>query len=339
MSILRFPRLPFLRTVKAQALAGLGTRGATGMWEGRRATRWQTLAHELRGVVRRARADRRYIPRDITRLLLGGWRTRRLVTRMVALTRPHSPPRPLSDSAATALAQLRARGFTDPLALVTPSQTQEIRDYFLRQTYVDPYRPHLGRCRYPDEPAPESNQGYYDLPVILQAPHLLALFNHPLVLATAERLLGCKPTLDNVACWWYFAGRSVEKGFQRYHRDYDTPRFLKLFLYLTDTDLDSGAQRYVVGSQRDNRLMLLRYIDDDEVAAAYGTETVRPICGPAGTCFLVDTFGVHKGGLPSARPRLVVAAQYNIWGSPLRPRARSLWRLRSSTTASSTGVW
>ncbi len=47
-----------------------------------------------RNQVERARTDRRYLARDVTRLMLGGYRTRRLVTRLVALTRPRSPAAP-----------------------------------------------------------------------------------------------------------------------------------------------------------------------------------------------------------------------------------------------------
>lgn len=295
-------------------------RGPTGMWEARRVSRWQNLRHEMRALKQRAQSDRRNIPRDISRLLLGGWRTRRLVSWLVARVRPRSRVRTIPAGAGAAVSQLLDRGYTDPLGLLTAAQTQEIHDYFLAQAYRDPYRPQLGQFRYPETPGPESNQAYYDLDVVLNAPHLLDLINHPIILAATERILGCKPTIDNLACWWYFAGRSVEKGFQRYHRDYDTPRFVKLFLYLTDTDAESGAQRYVVGSQRSNKLMLLRYIDDDEVQAQYGPEAVHAICGPSGTCFLVDTFAVHKGGLPSTRPRLVFSAQYNLWGSPFAPK-------------------
>jgi len=309
--------LSLSRLVKRTGSADV--RSANGMWDGRRASRLQTLRHEVRGVIQRFRNDRRFLPRDISRLLLGGWRTRRAVTWLIARFRPRSRTDIVPAAVETVVGQLLERGYSGPLGLVLPEQVQEIHDYFLDQTYIDPHRPQLGRFRYPDAPSPESNQGYYDLKTILQAPYILSLINHPVVLATAERILGCKPTIDNLGCWWYFTGRAVEKGFQRYHRDYDTPRFIKLFLFLTDTDESSGAQRYVIGSHCSNRLMLLRYIDDDEVAVAYGLDAVHTIGGPAGTCFLVDTFGVHKGGLPITRPRLVFSAQYNIWGSPFAP--------------------
>jgi hypothetical protein len=147
----------------------------------------------------------------------------------------------------------------------------------------------------------------------------MPLLNHPLILETAEAILGCKPLLENVTCWWAFAGRSVAKGVQRYHRDFDTPRFIKLFLYLTDVDAQSGAHVYVRGSQRSKLLNLTRYITDAEVEATFEADAITTISGPAGTCFLEDTYGVHRAGLPVDRPRLVISAQYNLWPSPFAP--------------------
>ncbi|MEI9982150.1 MAG: phytanoyl-CoA dioxygenase family protein [Aliidongia sp.] len=124
-----------------------------------------------------------------------------------------------------------------------------------------------------------------------------------------------------MTCWWAFAGRSEAKGFQRFHRDFDTPRFIKIFLYLTDVDLRSGAHVFVPGSQRSDKLRLTRYIDNDEVEAEFGQDAMVAMCGPAGTCFLEDTYGIHRAGLPVDRPRLILSAQYNIWRSPYAPKA------------------
>lgn len=289
------------------------------MWEARNKSAWQNFCHEVSGVVRSARRDRRYLARDFSRLVLGDYRSRDAFTRLVAQFRPKTPGFTASDRARALRAELLGPGYTGPLPLVTTDQAAAMRDYFLEQPYVDPYRPHLGEFRFPGEPSPESNQGYYAIDAILRAPHVLKVLNDPLVLETAELLLGCKPTLDNITCWWAFTGRSQAKGFQRFHRDFDTPRFIKLFIYLTDVDLQSGAHVFVRGSQRSEKVNVTRYIDDDEVEAAFGREALTAMCGQAGTCFLEDTYGIHRAGLPVERPRLILSAQYNIWPSPFSP--------------------
>jgi len=47
---------------------------------------------------------------------------------------------------------------------------------------------------------------------------------------------------------------------------------------------------------------------------------LRSITGAAGTVFMADTFGVHRGRLPRARSRLLVTAQYGIWRTPFSPK-------------------
>jgi hypothetical protein len=289
------------------------------MWEAREKTFLQNALHELKGVWRNALADRRLAMRDFSRLALGGWRRRERFTRLVALTKPKTPGFAPDGQVRDLVRQLHETGYTQPIPLLSPAQMVEIRDHLMAQPYSDPYRTHLGSFRYPEVPSPDSNQAYYSNETLLATPHLLALANHPLVLQTAEAILGCKPLLENLLCGWYFTDRAMEKGVQRFHRDFDTPRFIKLFLYLTDVDERSGPHVYVPGSQRSDKLLLRRYIGDDEVDAAFGPENVHRVCGPAGTCFLVDTFGVHKGGLPIDRPRFIFSAQYNVWGSPFVP--------------------
>ena len=290
------------------------------MWEARNKTFLQNALHELQGVYRNARADRRLMWRDFSRLALGGHRRRERFTRLVATAKPKTLDFAPGPEAQDLARQLLANGYTKPIPLLSPTQMAEMRDHLMAQPYMDPYRPHLGSFRYPAAPSADSNQAYYSDETLLATPHLLALANHPLVLQTAEAILGCKPLLENFVCGWYFTERAVERGVQRFHRDFDTPRFIKLFVYLSEVDERSGPHIYVPGSQRSDKLLLRRYIDDDEVEQAFGPEGVHKICGRAGTCFLVDTFGVHKGGLPLDRPRFIFSAQYNVWGSPFAPR-------------------
>ncbi len=290
------------------------------MWEARNKTFLQNAWHEMENICRNARRDRRLLLRDFSRLALGGYRRRAQFTRLVAMTRPKTPGFAPGPEVRELVRQLLETGYTKPIPLLDADQLRDIREHLTAQPYGDPFRPHLGQFRYPEVPSADSNQAYYSDEILLGTPHLPELVNHPLVLQTAEAILGCKPLLENLVSGWYFTGRSMERGVQRYHRDFDTPRFIKLFVYLSDVDETSGPHIYVPGSQRSDRLLLRRYIGDDEVDAAFGPGAAHRIYGPAGTCFLVDTFGVHKGGLPTDRPRFIFSAQYNVWGSPFAPR-------------------
>jgi hypothetical protein len=44
----------------------------------------------------------------------------------------------------------------------------------------------------------------------------------------------------------------------------------------------------------------------------YGADKITSITGPAGFGFAVNTHGIHKGMLPSHRPRLLLQIQYSL---------------------------
>lgn len=273
----------------------------------------------LDDIARRALADWRNLPYDLLPLS-GGPARRAWLARLAALACPRSLAVPDDPAALDLAEQLAQRGWTAPLGLVTPAQAAAMREFLQSQTCHDPYRPHLGDFPYDAVPSPETNMGYYRVDQLLAVPGLLEIFNHPLVLRTAELYLGCKPTLDNIGGWWSFAGRDAAKGTQWFHRDWDNIRAFKLFIYLTDTGAADGAFEFVEGSHRDERLVEINRIPDATVGAKMPDLPTRPITGPAGTIFLADTFGIHRGRLPAASPRLMVTAQYGVWRTPHTPK-------------------
>ncbi len=270
----------------------------------------------LAQIVRRARRDSRNLPYDLLPLT-GGPGRRRWLARLAALGRPRM--RAASTEARELLAQLLGPGYTKTLPLMTSDQAVALRDWFRSQPCHDPYRPHLGRFLPDQVPSAETNMGYYTPQQILAAPGVWELFNHPLVLETAGLFLGCKPTIDNIGTWWSFADRAEAKGTQWFHRDWDNIRSFKLFLYLTDVGEEDGAFEFVATSQSDERLVEIERISDDRLAAVMGDLPVKRMVGPAGTLFMADTFGIHRGRLPGANPRLLLTAQYGIWRTPHAP--------------------
>lgn len=273
----------------------------------------------LDDIARRAWTDWRNLPYDLLPLS-GGPARRYWLARLAALACPRSPVAPDDPAALDLTAQLEERGWTAPLGLVTPVQAVAMREFLQGQLCHDPYRPHLGDFPYDAVPSPDTNMGYYRVDQLLAVPGLLDIFNHPLVLRTAELYLGCKPTLDNIGGWWSFAGRDAAKGTQWFHRDWDNIRAIKLFIYLTDTGPSDGAFEFVDGSHRDERLVEINRIPDATVASVMPDLPTHPITGPASTIFLADTFGIHRGRLPAASPRLMVTAQYGIWRTPHTPK-------------------
>jgi hypothetical protein len=44
----------------------------------------------------------------------------------------------------------------------------------------------------------------------------------------------------------------------------------------------------------------------------FGRNAIQTITGPAGTSFVADTYGVHRGAVPSLKPRLILQAGYSL---------------------------
>lgn len=225
------------------------------------------------------------------------------------------PPAPTS--AILELAQqvesLDTEGYVVLPPIATPTQIADMFDYFAREPCSDPYRKHLGSFVAPAGAPEEVHVAFFDNERALNAPHALAIANHPRVLAIAGAMLGAKPTISLITAWWSLptkAGQPEEA--ERFHRDVDDWRFVKLFLYLTDVDDTAGPHIFATGSHRVNSLTKLRRYDDAEVHAAFGENMIRRFTGPAGMAFLENTGGLHRGLPPAKRPRLIFQVLYSL---------------------------
>lgn len=196
--------------------------------------------------------------------------------------------------------------------LLTPSELQETRSYFQTRECGDPYRAHLGRFLAPKEAPPETHVAYFANDIVIHAPHVLKVANHPLVLAAVAGVLGAKPTISFMTAWWSLPARGEAEHAELYHRDYDDLRFVKLFLYLTDVDVESGPHAFVRGSHKQDKILRRTRFSEDDVAAQFPPEDCLQIEGRAGTNFLENTFGLHRGIPPVSKPRLIFQVLYSL---------------------------
>jgi hypothetical protein len=255
--------------------------------------------------------DRRFREFNRQRRILDLEGRRQAADRLAAML-PHSPPEAIAghDEDAEAVAR---DGFVFLEPLISRPQIDEVRAYLAEHDARDRYRPHLGSFKAPDNVPPETHVSDYSQPVILGAPHLLAIANHPRVLAIVEKVLGAKPTIGSLSLWWSTPSRTGEpEHAELFHRDVDDLRFLKLFVYLTDVDEDSGPHIYAAGSHRMPVLSNIARFPEAEVVAAVGAERIKRFTGPAGTTFIENTYGLHRGLPPTKRPRLVFQPLYTL---------------------------
>jgi len=144
----------------------------------------------------------------------------------------------------------------------------------------------------------------HDLADVLEAPGFweLILRSQPL----AALYLGVdRPRLYSVNAFWTRPDRDAPiQALQTLHRDADDDRFIALFVYGTDVlDDDDGPHVFRAGSHRNDQ--------------AFGLSEVR-VYGRAGTAFLADTRGLHRGLKPVRQDRLLLWAR---WGVSERPWA------------------
>ena len=240
---------------------------------------------------------------------------RRAVVNSVAgyLRMRHGMPR-LDGAAGTddtaSLQALRADGIAMLPRLLSRAQIDAIHAYLRNR----PLSPH-GRATplfLADAPPPELRMAEYSLADVLGCPHLLELANSAPLLRLAAQYIGCKPTISAIGLRWSYPREGVGTGLQGFHRDCDDWRFIKVFAYLTDVDEGAGPHVYVSGSHRERSSVRLAPYADEEVAARYGQQKMVRVTGPAGTFFAVDTHGVHKGLMPSSKPRLLLQIQYSL---------------------------
>ena len=282
------------------------------------AERLKTRVPNLKRFVDRARSDSRTIAYDLLPVL--GLDHRDRISSALAVFQPKTPDFQPSVKAVMLNAQLATDGVTGQQGPLPANVLTDMAAWFKGLPCHDPFRPHLGRFAWDKVPSDETNIGYYTWDEVIRAPHLLEIANHPDILQAAELYLGCKPVIDNIGAAWSFPGRNTAKGVQRFHRDFDCARCFKLFIYLTDMDEQSGPHVYVRGSHRSPILDSGKAQTDAQIAESFGEDAIMAITAPAGSWFLEDVYGFHKGLLPISKPRLLVAIEYNLYPSPLSPK-------------------
>jgi len=143
----------------------------------------------------------------------------------------------------------------------------------------------------------------------------------PALLDTVNSYLGLWSKLNYVDLW-YTIPSPVERqaqASQRWHRDPEDERLVKVFLYLSDVGAGAGPLEYVRGSHGGGRWSGL-WSNPDPGTASYPPEGELEsripagdrvlATGPAGTLVFCDTYGFHRGGLATEQARVLATWAY-----------------------------
>jgi hypothetical protein len=106
---------------------------------------------------------------------------------------------------------------------------------------------------------------------------------------------------------------------QRWHRDPEDRKKIRIFLYFNHVDEEAGAMEYFAGSQLGGPYQNL-YAWADPLKTPYppegAIEKAMPesrhvaLKGPPGTLVFCDTAGLHRGGVAKTRPRILATAAF-----------------------------
>jgi len=126
---------------------------------------------------------------------------------------------------------------------------------------------------------------------------------------------------------------------QRWHRDLEDRKKIRIFLYYNEVDEDAGPMEYFAGSQLGGPYQDL-YPWQDPLQTPYPPEgAIDQVISPArhimlkgkpGTLIFCDTAGLHRGGVAKTKPRIIATAAYVTPASLHGRRYRITDELRAS---------
>lgn len=160
-----------------------------------------------------------------------------------------------------------------------------------------------------------------DASFVLAQPAVQAMLARAMAADIATARSGMWPTVHPPILYWscVSAAQPDEAISQhlarRFHSDFDGLLGLRLHVYLTDVDGQSGPMDYVRKSHVRGALpsVVLRQalrrdttdeIPEAEVRQRFGVDAVESVTGPAGTTFMSDSNGLHRGNAPVTGDRL-----------------------------------
>jgi hypothetical protein len=254
--------------------------------------------------------------------------SRRRLARLVSRVLPPvgvsgAPPSPST-------IELEREGFAMFDGILTPHMVETMRDHLTAQPVYAPYQQEATRHHIDDPDLPDSHIMTVVDEGLINCPHLLDVANHPRIVETIEGVFGCKPTIGYMSAWWSVPTADGKPRHAEYfHRDFDDVAFIKLFIYLSDVDENNGPHEFIRGSHLDASLRPIRRYTDAEVYSTYSNNRLVQFTGRAGTVFLENTTGLHRGLPVHDKRRLILQIVYSMlpmaYGPP-KPYRRELFQ-------------
>ena len=160
---------------------------------------------------------------------------------------------------------------------------------------------------------------------------VLQIFTKEKIVRTIENYLGILPTIQSITSWRSIGLDNLNRENEMYwHMDHHGHRFVKVFFYLTDVDYGHGHHQYIIKTHLQNEfdaemtrrpelknlkneIVRKRHqrgnykVEDDAVWPI--AERIKDVTGKAGSGFMEDTRGLHRGTvIPPNKERIIIQA-------------------------------
>lgn len=168
----------------------------------------------------------------------------------------------------------------------------------------------------------------YETSDLLEIPEIQEILLSDKILKTANLYLKSIPIIDIVTAWWTFSTiEADEKAAQLWHFDMDRSKWLKVFIYLNDVNLDNGPHCFIKKSHLNKGIDFkirkngYQRLDDSIIDSHYSKNNIEYIFGKKGTILFEDTRGLHKGLRVKKNSRLLLQFQFSssLFGGKLNP--------------------
>jgi len=159
---------------------------------------------------------------------------------------------------------------------------------------------------------------------------LISLSINQSLLRIVSNYLGVAPRISNIDLWYNRISKDNRTYSQNWHRDPEDKRFVKVFLYFTDVDDNSGPFNYVKGTNVGGKLFNSfrarpfrgEYFNESVVNKF--NKNVIIGTGKKGTIIFCDTRGLHRGGFCKNKARYLLNIVYTSNAAKFKPNFKLL---------------
>jgi hypothetical protein len=158
----------------------------------------------------------------------------------------------------------------------------------------------------------------YNKNELIEFEEVQKIFFDTKLLKIIENYLEGLPIVDILASWWNFPSNKADHAAaQLWHFDMDRPKWLKVFIYLTDCNQNNGPHCFINGTNNNGSIpfKIRSYgyarLEDEIIDKYYKKEEIRTFTAKKGTVLIEDTRGLHKGLKVEKGNRLLLQCQYS----------------------------